>query len=163
MAMVQDLAPLTQQRNAVIDKPLGQQIILSLKLSGYNSEGLAINQTGGCKSRLHSVESPAQIDGGWSRSSESSDGTLEVVPGLRSKNDSPGRSNADRGSTTDGHGRDGDGNLVPCLQLHKHNGPRQLSLIEQLQVFSGPAKTGRKDQCRTASVSCIEEEGIPGL
>jgi hypothetical protein len=45
VAMVQNLAALSQQGNAVIHKPLGQQTILVMERSGNTSECVNINRT----------------------------------------------------------------------------------------------------------------------
>jgi hypothetical protein len=66
VAMVQNLAALSQQGNAVIHQPLGQQAILVMKRSGNTNECVNINRTGGSKGRLHPVEGPAKVDGCWS-------------------------------------------------------------------------------------------------
>ena len=65
VAMVQDPAALSQQGNAMIHQPLGQQAILALKRSGFNGERFNINRSGGTHGRLHPVEGPAKVDGGW--------------------------------------------------------------------------------------------------
>jgi hypothetical protein len=66
VAMVQNLAALSQQGNAMIHQPLGEQTILVMECSGNTSECVNINRTGGSKGRLHPVEGPAKVDGGWS-------------------------------------------------------------------------------------------------
>ena len=65
VAMVQDLAALSQQGNAMIHQPLGQQTILMLKRSGLTDERFNINWSGGPQGRLHPIEGPAEVDGGW--------------------------------------------------------------------------------------------------
>jgi len=65
VAMVQDTAALSQQGNAMIHQPLGQKTILLLKRSGLTNERFNINWSGGTKGRLHSIEGPAEVDGGW--------------------------------------------------------------------------------------------------
>ena len=65
VAMVQDTAPLSQQGNAMIHQPLGQKTILLLKRSGHTNERININWSGGTHGRLHPIEGPAEVDGGW--------------------------------------------------------------------------------------------------
>ena len=65
VAMVQDPAPLSQQGNAMIHQPLGQETILLLKRSGHTDESVNINLSGGPQDRLHPIEGPAEVDGGW--------------------------------------------------------------------------------------------------
>ena len=65
VAMVQDPAALSQQGNAMIHQPLGQQTILMLKLSGgHTGERFNINWGGRPHGRLHPIEGPAEVDGG---------------------------------------------------------------------------------------------------
>jgi hypothetical protein len=63
--MVQDPAALSQQGNAMIHQPLGQQTILLLKRSGHTNERFNINWSGGTHGRLHPIEGPPEVDGGW--------------------------------------------------------------------------------------------------
>ena len=65
VAMVQEPAALSQQGNAMIHQPLGQETILLLKRSGLTNECFNINWGGGTKGRLHPIEGPAEVDGGW--------------------------------------------------------------------------------------------------
>ena len=65
VAMVQDTAALSQQGNAMIHQPLGQQTILLLKRSGHTGERININWRGGTQGRLHPIEGPPEVDGGW--------------------------------------------------------------------------------------------------
>ena len=65
MAMVQNTAALSKQGNAMINQPLGQQTILMLKRSGHTGERFNINWGGGTHGRLHPIEGPAKVDGGW--------------------------------------------------------------------------------------------------
>ena len=65
MAMVQDPAALSQQGNAVIHQPLCQNTILTLKRSGRISERFNINRSRRTHGRLHPIECPAKVDGGW--------------------------------------------------------------------------------------------------
>ena len=65
VAVVQDPAALSQQGNAVIHQPLGQNTILTLKRSGHAGERFNINWGGGTPGRLHPIEGPAKVDGGW--------------------------------------------------------------------------------------------------
>ena len=65
VAMVQDPAALSQQGNAMIHQPLGQKTILLLKRSGHTGKRFNINWSGGPHGRLHPIEGPAKVDGGW--------------------------------------------------------------------------------------------------
>ena len=65
VAMMQDPATLSQQGNAMIHQPLGQETILMLKRSGYTCERFNINWSGDTHGRLHPIEGPAEVDGGW--------------------------------------------------------------------------------------------------
>ena len=49
----------------MINQPLGQQTILMLKRSGHTGERFNINWSGGTHGRLHPIEGPAEVDGGW--------------------------------------------------------------------------------------------------
>jgi hypothetical protein len=49
----------------VIHQPLGQNTILTLKRSGHTGERFNINWGGGTHGRLHPIEGPAKVDGGW--------------------------------------------------------------------------------------------------
>ena len=65
MAVMQDPAPLSQQGNAMIHQRLGQKTILLLKRSGHTDERFNINWSGGTHCRLHPIEGPPEVDGGW--------------------------------------------------------------------------------------------------
>ena len=65
VAMVQDPAALSQQGNAMIHQPLCQNTILMLKRSGHTDERFNIHWNGGTHGRLHPIESPNEVDGGW--------------------------------------------------------------------------------------------------
>ena len=49
----------------MIHQPLGQQTILLLKRSGHTGERININWRGGPHGRLHPIEGPPEVDGGW--------------------------------------------------------------------------------------------------
>ena len=65
VAMVQDTAALSQQGNAMINQPLGQNTILLLKRSGHTGECFNINWGGRSHGRLHPIEGPPEVDSGW--------------------------------------------------------------------------------------------------
>ena len=103
----------------MIHKPLGQETILMLKRSGRTGERFNIKRNGGIHGRLHPVEGPAEVDGGWPRCTQVSDGSGEVITGACSQNNPPGRRDTDRGCTTHSHGGNRFSNLLPTVQVHE--------------------------------------------